>query len=174
MFLILKFLSHLWVIEFMEILRHRHRKQTYGYIRGGERKDKLEVWDYYIHTTVKNLPAIQETWIWSLGWEDPLEKGMATHSRILAWRVPWTEEPAGLQSMGWQRVEQDWMTKHTAHKAFINNTAMLVRPECLAALKGRRRRWHPTPILLPGESHRQRSLVDYSLWDCKSWTWLSD
>ena len=45
---------------------------------------------------VKNLPAMQETWVRSLGWEDPLEKGMATHSRVLAWRIPWTEEPDGL------------------------------------------------------------------------------
>ena len=48
---------------------------------------------------VKNLPAMWETWVWSLGWEDPLEEGMATHSSILAWRIPWTEEPGGLQSM---------------------------------------------------------------------------
>ena len=53
---------------------------------------------------VKNLPAMQETQVRSLGWEDPLEKGMATHSSILAWRVPWTKEPGGLQSMGLQRV----------------------------------------------------------------------
>ena len=53
---------------------------------------------------VKNLPAMQETWVRSLGWEDPLEKGMATHSSILAWRILWTEEPGGLQSMGSQRV----------------------------------------------------------------------
>ena len=53
---------------------------------------------------VKNPPAMQETWVRSLGWEDPLEKGMATHSSILAWRIPWTEEPGGLQSMGSQRV----------------------------------------------------------------------
>ena len=52
----------------------------------------------------KNLPAMRETQIWSLGWEDPLEKGMATHSSILVWRIPWTEEPGGLQSMGSQRV----------------------------------------------------------------------
>ena len=45
---------------------------------------------------VKNLPTIQETWVWYLGWEDPLEEGMATHSSILAWRIPWTEEPGGL------------------------------------------------------------------------------
>ena len=53
---------------------------------------------------VKNPPAMQETWVRSLGWEDPLEKEMATHSSILAWRIPWTEEPGGLQSMGLQRV----------------------------------------------------------------------
>ena len=51
---------------------------------------------------LKRLPAMQETWVRSLGWEDPLEKGMATHSSILAWRIPWTEEPGRLQSMGWQ------------------------------------------------------------------------
>ena len=52
--------------------------------------------------TVKNLPAMQETWVRSLGWEDPLEEGMATLSSILAWRIPWTEEPGGLLSMGLQ------------------------------------------------------------------------
>ena len=50
--------------------------------------------------TVKNLPAVQGTQVQSLGWEDPLEKGMATHSSILAWRIPWTQEPGRLQSMG--------------------------------------------------------------------------
>ena len=49
---------------------------------------------------VKNLPAMRETWVRSLGWEDPLEKGLATHASVLAWRIPWTEEPGGLQSMG--------------------------------------------------------------------------
>ena len=53
---------------------------------------------------VKNSPARQETWVWSLAWEDPLEKGMATHSSILAWEIPWTEEPGELQSMGLHRV----------------------------------------------------------------------
>ena len=56
---------------------------------------------------VKNLPAVQETWVRSLGWEDPLEKGMATHSSILAWRIPWTEDPGKLQSMESQRVRHD-------------------------------------------------------------------
>ena len=56
---------------------------------------------------VKNLPAMQETWVPSADWEDPLKEGMATHSDILAWRIPWTEEPGGLQSMGSQRVGHD-------------------------------------------------------------------
>ena len=60
--------------------------------------------------TVKSLPAMQETWVRSLSWEDPLEKEMATHSSILAWKTPWTEEPGRLQSMGSQRVRQDWAT----------------------------------------------------------------
>ena len=59
---------------------------------------------------VKNLPAMQETKVWSLGQEDPLEKGMAAHSSIRAWRIPWTEEPGGLQSTGLQRVGHDWKT----------------------------------------------------------------
>ena len=56
---------------------------------------------------VKSLPAVRETWVRSLAWEGPLEKGMATHSSILAWRIPWTEEPGGLQSVGLQRVGHD-------------------------------------------------------------------
>ena len=56
---------------------------------------------------VKNPPAMQETQVQSLGWEDPLEKEMATHSSILAWRILWTEDPSGLLFMGWQRVGHD-------------------------------------------------------------------
>ena len=59
--------------------------------------------------------TIQETWVRSLGWEDPLEKGMATHSCILAWKIPRTEEAGGLQSMGSQRVRQDWVTNTHTH-----------------------------------------------------------
>ena len=59
---------------------------------------------------VKNLPAVQETWVCSLGWKDPLEMGMATHSSILAWRIPWTEQPGGLWAMGLQRVGYDQTT----------------------------------------------------------------
>ena len=61
-------------------------------------------WGSLVAQLVKNLPAMWETWAQSLGWEDPLEKGMATHSSILAWRIPWTEEPGRLQSMRSQRV----------------------------------------------------------------------
>ena len=53
---------------------------------------------------VNNLPLMRETWVQSLGWEEPLEKGKATHSSIPAWRIPWTEEPGRLQSLGLQRV----------------------------------------------------------------------
>ena len=60
--------------------------------------------------TIMNMPAVQQTWVQSLGQEDPLEKGMATHSSIIAWRIPWTEEPGGLQSIGSQRVRQDKAT----------------------------------------------------------------
>ena len=60
--------------------------------------------------TVKRLPATQKTWVQSLGWEDPLEKEMATHSSSLAWKIPWTEEPGTLQSMGLKRVGHDWAT----------------------------------------------------------------
>ena len=59
---------------------------------------------------IKNLPAMLETRVRSLGQEDPLEKGMATHSSILAWRIPWTEEPGGLQSTESQRVGHNWTT----------------------------------------------------------------
>ena len=60
--------------------------------------------------TVKSLLAMWETWVWSLVWEDPLEKEVATHSSILAWEIPWTEEPGGLQSTGFQGVKHDWVT----------------------------------------------------------------
>ena len=57
--------------------------------------------------TVKNLPAMQETQVRSLGWEDPLEKEMVTHSSILAWEIPWTEESGRLHPMGWQKSDND-------------------------------------------------------------------
>ena len=64
-------------------------------------------WVFLVAQMVKNLPAMQETRIPSLGGEDPLEKEMAAHSSILAWKIPWTEEPGRLQSMGSQRIRHD-------------------------------------------------------------------
>ena len=71
------------------------------------RESSIEVRPQVAVQEVKNLPAVQETCVWSLGQEDPLEKGMAAHSSVLVWRFPWVEEPGGLQSMGWQKVGHD-------------------------------------------------------------------
>ena len=67
--------------------------------------NKLCVWASLVAQMVKNPPAVRKAWVLSLGWEDPLEKGTATHSSILAWRIPLTGEPGRLQSMGLQRVD---------------------------------------------------------------------
>ena len=78
----------------------------------------------------RNPHAIQETWVQSLGWEDPLENGVATHSSILAWRILWTEEPGGLQSMGLQRVRYNCATftlKKTTFFFFI----LILKYSCL-------------------------------------------
>ena len=68
-------------------------------------------WASLVAQTVKNLPAMRETWVPSLVWENSLEEGMATHSSILAWKIPWTEEPGMLQSTGSQRVIQLFVTE---------------------------------------------------------------
>ena len=68
---------------------------------------QILMWASFIGQSVKNLPAVQQTWVQLLGWEDPLEKEMETHSSILAWKIPRTEKPDGLQSMGFQRVGRD-------------------------------------------------------------------
>ena len=78
-------------------------------------EDEMAGWHYQLNghefelvaQRLKHLPAMWETWVQSLGWEYPLEKEMATHSSTLAWRIPWTEEPGGLQSVGSQRVGHD-------------------------------------------------------------------
>ena len=67
-------------------------------------------WASLVAQTVKNPPAMQETQVWSLSQEDPLEEEMATHSSIPAWTIPWAEESGGLQSMGLRRVRHDWVT----------------------------------------------------------------
>ena len=83
------------------------------------------------------------------GWEDPLEKGMATCSSTVAWKIPWTEEPGRLQSMRSLRVEHDWVTSLW-----------------LFTFMHWRRKWQPTPVFLPGESQGQRNLVGCRLWGC--------
>ena len=99
---------------------------------------------------LKRLPGMWETWVRSLGREDPLEKEMATHSSTLAWRIPWREEPGRLQSMGSLRVRHDWTTSLS-----------------LFSFMHWRRKWQPTPVLMPGESHGGKSLVGYSPWGRK-------
>ena len=71
---------------------------------------------------VKNLPAMQEAWIWSLGWEDPMETGLVTFSSILTWRIPWTGEPGRLQSMELQRVRHDWATNYKHIQTYTYTT----------------------------------------------------
>ena len=78
-------------------------------------------WASLVAQTVKNLPAVQATQPQSLGWEDPLEKEMATHSSIPAWRIPWTEEPGRLQSMGLQRAGHDQVTNTFIFIAELQN-----------------------------------------------------
>ena len=97
--------------------------------------------------TVKHLPTMRETWVQTLGWDDPPEREMATHSSILAWRVPWTGEPGELLSMGSLRVWHDWTTSLSLF-TFVHW----------------RRKWQPTPVFLPGESQGLGSLVGYLLW----------
>ena len=74
---------------------------------------------------VSNLPATWETCVQSLGWEDPLEEGMATHCSILAWRMPWTEEPGGLQFMRSQRVGHDRVTNTTDRKDSVEQNNVI-------------------------------------------------
>jgi len=171
---------------------------------------------------IKSLPAMWETWVWSLGWKNPREGVMATHSSILGGASLWTKEPGGLQSMGLQRVGYDWATKRThtynnlishsfqfsrsvvsnslqSHKSDTTHSctyipSLLNFPPlpsshhsmlswstrlgslCYIAISYKlsvlhmvvyicwRKQWHPTPVLLPGKSHGQRSLVGCSLW----------
>ena len=78
---------------------------------------------------VKNPPAVQKTWVQSLGWEDPLEEGMATHSSILACRIPWTGEPGGLQPVGLQRVGHNWNDLAPTHNSLLKGrlTCVLIQ-----------------------------------------------
>ena len=84
-------------------------------------------WASLVSQTVKNLPAMWETWVRSLGWEDPLEKGMATHPSILAWRSPWREKPGGLQFMGSQTVRYKWATKRSVAGSLVGRESCLTQ-----------------------------------------------
>ena len=86
---------------------------------------------------VKSLPAKQETQIWSLGWENPLEKELATHSCTLAWKISWTEEPGRLQSMGSQRVRHDWvilLSLPSAYQKMNGQRKINIMEYCLSIL----------------------------------------
>ena len=108
-------------------LRMCSQNRTHSYVGDCWRKSQLCIFvplkshDYTLRrgfpgdSAVKNLPTMQENWVQSLGQKDPLEKEMATHSSMLAWRIPWTEEPGGLQSMRSQRVRHDWSTNTHTH-----------------------------------------------------------
>ena len=105
---------------------------------------------------------MQETWVQSLDKEDALQKEMATCSNILAWKIPWTEEPGGLQSMGLQRVGHDGACMHGMYRSTANFLSFLQ----VLSLE-RRRKWQLTSVFLPGEFHGQKSLVGYSPWNHK-------
>ena len=124
-------------------------------------------WASLVAQLVKNLPALCETWVRSLGWEDPLEKGKATHSSILAWRIPWT-----IQSMGLQRFGHDWVTFTFTFPWWLSGKESTCqyrkcRFEPWVRMIPWGREWQPTPVFLPGKSHGQRSLAGYSQWGCK-------
>ena len=93
----------------------------------GFRMDYSQGWASLVAQMVKNLPAMQEIWVRSGIREDPLEKGVVTHSSILAWRIPWTEEPRGLQSPASQRVRQDWGTNTPSHSQGLTAPLLLPR-----------------------------------------------
>ena len=102
------------------------------------------LWTSLVAQMVKNLPAVQGTWVQSLGWEDPLEKVMATHSRILARRILWTEELSGLQSVGSQRVRHNWSS--------LAHIWLLCLCKCSSYLRGN------------GGGSKERTCF---LWDCE-------
>ena len=97
---------NIWKFSVHVMLKHRFENFEHYFVR---------VWASLVPQMVKHLPAKGKTWVQSLGREDPLEKEMATHSSTLAWKIPWTEEPGKLQSMGSQRVGHDWVTSLHFH-----------------------------------------------------------
>ena len=120
----------LWKVRFskassnltLSILRHnafwskslpyQFQEQWHGYFSYLPQRTRTSL----VAQMVKHLSAMQETRVWALGWEDPLEKEMGVHSSILAWKIPWTAEPGRLPSMGSQRVGHDWATSLSTHQ----------------------------------------------------------
>ena len=98
-------------------------------------------------SAVKTLPAVQETWAPSLGWEDPLGKETATQHSVLAWEIPWTEEPGGLQSRGSQGLRRDWGTKNNSSNSCERAWPLL--PLALSCVQRERSEWSPKSSHLP-------------------------
>ena len=95
--------AHTWTIK-TQAVRHQQLTKPLGHTRFGTLLNSMGASS--VGQMVKNLPAMWETWVHSLGWEDSLKKGMATHSSILAWRISWAEEPGMLQSIGLQKSQR--------------------------------------------------------------------
>ena len=113
----------------------------------------------------KNLPTVQETWIPPLGWEDPLEKEMETCSSILVWKIPWTEEPSGLQSMELQGVGRDWARTHTeVHSTILDTRFFVFSDVLLSSLGGAAHLLHNTAV--PKDSGKAKP-PSYCSWETR-------
>ena len=129
-------------------------------------KDRSIFWASLVAQRLKCLLPMWETWVRSLGQEDPLEKEMATHCSILAWRIPWTEEPGRLQSMRSQRVRQDWATERLHFLSFTSQQ----KGECTYRLPH-----HASPARLgPVSSTILRNLPSLEAQACSSLNWRHD
>ena len=124
---------------------------------------------FLVAQVVKNMPAMQETQVQSLGQEDPLEKGMATHSSILAWRIPWTRNLVGCGPRGRRGSDTTELLSTQTYRWKELYDSMITFPSFWYWVVGGseitniwRRKWQSTPVLLPGKSHAWRSLVGYS------------
>ena len=109
---------------------------------------------------VQRLPAVRETRIGSLGWEDPLEKEVATHSSTLAWKIPWMEEPGRLQSMGMQRVGHDWAV----------SLSFLFLSYLSPSIYDKTSSIHPKSDNISAQSNSPRSFIAYSRENYDPWT----
>ena len=145
---------------------HAPAPSTSGYASG-----YLTVQASLVAQTVKRLSRMRETWTRALGWEDPLEKEMAIHSSTIAWKIPWTEEPGRLQSMGSQRIGHNWVISFHLPWWLIGKESTCQCRRCgFDHWVGKilwRKKWQPTPVFLPAKFHGQRSLAGYSPWGNK-------